>query len=259
MTIRPKTQSEIDAMIEGGRILSLVHESAFRFVKPGQTLKEIDDFIHKQIVSHGAAPSFLNYHGYPAASCLSINDVVVHGIPSDYKLTERDILGIDIGVHYEGYHTDAALTMPLGSMPHATQNLLAVTQAALEEGIAAAVAGNTVADISDAIHTYVESQGNFGIVRDLCGHGVGANLQEEPEIPNYRHRNTTPLVNGMTLAIEPMITLGDWKVTIDKDDWTVRTKDHSLAAQFETTVVIRDNDPIILVPFTLSSEILKPR
>lgn len=251
MTIPQKNNTELESMRQSGRILDAVHRAAYDFAQAGRSLHDIDTFIHAKILEHGGTPSFLHYRGFPASSCLSVNDAVVHGIPTDYVLEEGDILGIDIGVCYDGYHTDAAITKAIGRVPTETMKLLSVTQEALRAGIEAAKAGNTVADIGEAVQGYVESQGKYGIVRELAGHGVGRKLQESPEILNVRNSNNTVLVNGMTLAIEPMITTGHWRVEIAEDRWTVLTQDMSLAAQFETTVVIRDNDPEILVPFPL--------
>ncbi len=256
MTLRPKTDQELDRMREGGAILQSVHQAVAQFLRTGQTLQEIDHFIHETITKSGARPAFLGFHGYPAASCLCLNDVVVHGIPDQTVLQDGDILGVDIGIRYDDYYTDAAFTYGIGTLPAATKQLLATTQEALKVAIETAVAGNTVGDIGYAIEAYVKSQGKFGIVRDLAGHGVGRELQEAPQILNYANRDTTPLVNGMTLAIEPMITLGDWRVTLDSDNWTVRTRDGSCAAQFETTLIVRDADPEVLIPFTVSRNVL---
>ncbi len=254
MHYRPKTDAELNIMREGGKILNAVHEATFAFIRPGKSLKEIDAFIRQEIESHGAAPSFLGYHGFPASSCLSLNDVVVHGIPNDYVLKDSDVLGVDIGVLHEGYHTDSAFTKAFAPVKPEVAELLAVTQGALEEGIGAAIAGNTVGDISMAIEAYILSHDDYGIIRDLCGHGIGQKLQDTPEIPNYAHSDNSPLINGMTLAIEPMVSLGTWKVTVDADEWTVRTKDNSISAHFETTIAIRDNDPEILVQFPLTKQ-----
>lgn len=254
MNYRPKTEAELNTMRECGKILNAVHEATFTFIRPGKSLKEIDAFIQKEIETRGAKPSFLGYHGFPASSCLSLNDVVVHGIPTDYVLKDSDVLGVDIGVYYDNYHTDSAFTKAFKPVKPDVAELLAVTQGALEEGISAAIAGNTVGDISMAIEAYILSHNDYGIIRDLCGHGIGQKLQDVPEIPNYAHSDNSPLINGMTIAIEPMVSLGTWKVTLDADEWTVRTKDNSIAAHFETTIVIHDNDPEILVPFPLSKQ-----
>lgn len=252
MTISPKTPNEIEAMREGGARLSRIHEQVYDYVKPGMSLIEIDDYIHQLILDQEAKPSFLGYHGYPAASCLSLNDVVVHGIPDETIIREGDVLGVDIGINFDGLHTDSAVTKAIGQVSREESHLLDVTQEALRIGIEAAKAGNYVEEIGFAIQEYVDSQGKFGIIRDLAGHGVGRKLQEAPQVLNYKNNDRTQLIDGMTLAIEPMISLGDWRVTLDSDNWTVRTRDRSCAAQFETTIVVRRNDPEILVPFPLT-------
>lgn len=255
MTIRQKNQHEIDIMTEGGKRLSTILAQTRAHIKAGQKLEEIDTYIGDIIKQHEAKPSFLGYKGYPANSCLSVNDVIVHGIPGEHILVDGDLLSIDIGINYKGYHTDAAFTIVIG-VPSAEQTkLMTVTQRALRVGIDAAVAGNTVSDIGKAIEAYVKEQGEFGIIRDLTGHGIGKNLQEAPEIPNYTTKSKMGLINGMTIAIEPMITLGTWDITIDKDNWTIRSKDRSLAAHFETTIVIQDNDPKVLVNYPLELEV----
>lgn len=249
MKIQPKNPSEIKAMRSGGKILHEVLKATHTAVKPGQTLREIDKLISQLIYKHGGTPAFLGYQGFPASSCLSVNSAIVHQIPDDYTLREGDILGIDVGVKFQGYYTDAAFTMPIGQVTPSVRNLLLVTQAALRIGVESALAGNQVKDIGTSIERFVKSQGQYGVVRDLAGHGVGRNLQELPEVLNYTNNNKTDLVNGMTIAIEPMICLGDAKVELGEDNWTVRSKSGSLGAQFETTIVINDTNPEILVPF----------
>lgn len=251
MKIRPKTPAELDTMRAGAKILNQTLKMAYKAVEPGQTLLQIDQLIAKMITRAGATPAFLGYQGFPAASCLSVNSAIVHQIPSDYILKVGDILGIDIGIKFEGYYTDAALTMPVGNIEPKVKKLLAVTQTALKVAIESAIDGNQIKDIGMAIEKFVKSQGSFGIVRELAGHGIGQNLQELPEILNYSNRNNTPITDGMTLAIEPMICLGDATVVLDDDGWTVRAKNGSMAAQFETTIVISRNDPEILITFPL--------
>jgi methionyl aminopeptidase len=253
MTIQPKTNQELATMREGGTRLSRILKQTNDFTQVGRTLIEIDAFIADQIKKEDGTASFLGYQGYPASSCLSLNDVVVHGIPNHTKLKQGDILGIDVGFYFDGFHTDAAFTKALGEVNPATKHLLRVTQEALKKGVAAAHAGHMVEAIGMAIEAYVKQQGDYGIIRDLTGHGIGKNLQEAPEIMNYAAPNKTELVNGMTLAIEPMIATGTWQVTIDDDDWTVRTKDRSPCAHFETTIVIVDDQPEVLVQFPLHS------
>jgi methionyl aminopeptidase len=252
MHLRTKNDQELDTMRRGGIILDSVLREAVRLVSPGVTTRELDQHIHALIIGKGGAPSFLGYRNYPASSCISVNEVIVHGIPGDYVIKDGDIVGIDVGVHFEGYHTDAAVTIPCGRISEDANQLLIVTQQALKQGVEAAIAGNTVNDIGEAVEQFVASNGEFGIVDALSGHGVGKNLQEAPEIMNIATGDTTPLQNGLTLAIEPMITKGTHEVVFERDGWTVRTKDRSLSAQFETTIIVRDNDPEILVPFPLA-------
>lgn len=252
MTIRPKSESELDIMREAGRKLSQVLRQSDQFISPGTSLNEIDSFIDSLIVKLGAKPSFKGYKGYPASSCLSVNAVVVHGIPTKYVLKEGDCIGIDVGLEWEGYHTDSAFTKPVGQVDSDIQTLIKITQMSLRIGIAASVAGNTVGDIGSAIEQYITTQGHYGIIRDLTGHGIGASLQEMPEIPNYANNDATVLVNGMTLAIEPMVSLGSFKVHSLPDHWSVETIDHSPTAHFESTIVVHDADPEILVDFPLS-------
>ncbi len=255
MNIMPKTQEEIAIMIEGGKRLNTILKSVDNFVALGQPLTTIETFIKDQIKEQGAESSFLGHHNYPAVSCLSVNDIVVHGIPNTYILKDGDILGVDIGIRYQGFHTDAAFTKKIGTITLAAEKLLIVTQQALQRGIEAAVAGNKVSDIGKAVEMYVNSQGNYGIIRDLQGHGIGKNLWEQPEIPNFFKASPITLTNGMTLAIEPMISLGTWQIIIDDDDWTIRTKDKSQSAHYEVTLVIHDNDPMILTPFPLQYQV----
>ena len=199
------------------------------------------------IRSYGCIPSFLNYNGYPASICVSVNEEVVHGIPSDKRfLKEGDIVSLDAGVIYKGYHSDAARTHGIGEISKEAEKLMRVTRECFFEGIKYAREGNHLFDISRAIGTYAESFG-YGVVRDLCGHGIGTKLHEEPQIPNYvMKRRGVTLKAGMTLAIEPMINLGTWEVDWLSDDWTVVSRDHSLSAHYENTVLITDGEPKLL-------------
>jgi methionyl aminopeptidase len=251
MTIRPKTEHELDIMRTAGKKLNEVLKRTNDIICPGKTLHEIDSFIAARINDQDAKPSFKGYNGYPSASCLSLNSVVVHGIPTNYALKEGDLLGVDVGLRWEGYHSDAAFTKPIGQISDEALQLLVTTQKALRSGIDAAVAGNTVGDIGNAIQKHIQSQGHYGIIYELTGHGIGSNLQESPEIPNYANKDTTPLVNGMTLAIEPMVSLGSGKVQILDDKWSVETIDKSLSAHFESTIIICDAEAEILVDFPL--------
>ena len=247
MSVSIKSAREIALMRESGRILAEVHERLKEEIKPGISPYEIDPIGEKMIRSYGCTPSFLNYNGYPASICVSVNDEVVHGIPNKKRiLKEGDIVSLDAGVIWKGYHSDAARTHGVGEISKEAQNLIDATRQSFYEGIKMAVSGNHLNDISKAVDSYISSFG-YGIVRDLVGHGVGANLHEDPQIPNFaQRRRGTKLRAGMTLAVEPMINMGGWQVEWLEDDWTVVTKDGSLSAHYENTILITDGEPEIL-------------
>ena len=247
MPIEIKSAREIELMTEAGRILEIVHKELGKALRPGMSTLEIDRLGEEIIRSYGCIPSFLNYNGYPASICVSVNEEVVHGIPSDKRfLKEGDIVSLDAGVIYKGYHSDAARTHGIGGISQEAEKLMRVTRECFFEGIKYAREGNHLFDISRAIGTYAESFG-YGVVRDLCGHGIGTKLHEEPQIPNYvMKRRGVTLKAGMTLAIEPMINLGTWEVDWLSDDWTVVSRDHSLSAHYENTVLITDGEPKLL-------------
>ncbi len=247
MPIEIKSAREIELMTEAGRILEIVHKELGKALHPGMSTLEIDRLGEEIIRSYGCIPSFLNYNGYPASICVSVNEEVVHGIPSDKRfLKEGDIVSLDAGVIYKGYHSDAARTHGIGEISKEAEKLMRVTRECFFEGIKYAREGNHLFDISRAIGTYAESFG-YGVVRDLCGHGIGTKLHEEPQIPNYvMKRRGVTLKAGMTLAIEPMINLGTWEVDWLGDDWTVVSRDHSLSAHYENTVLITDGEPKLL-------------
>ncbi|MBS6956377.1 MAG: type I methionyl aminopeptidase [Enterocloster asparagiformis] len=243
-----KSEREIELMREAGRILAKVHEELGRELKAGMSTKEIDRICEQLIRGYGCIPSFLNYEGFPASVCVSINDEVVHGIPSKHRyIEEGDIVSLDTGVIWKGYQSDAARTHMIGEVTPEARKLVEVTQQSFFEGIKYAKAGNHLNDVSSAIQAYAESFG-FGVVRDLVGHGIGTEMHEAPEIPNFAtRRKGIKLVAGMTLAIEPMITAGRYDVVWDNDDgWTVTTEDGSLASHYENTILITDGDPEIL-------------
>ncbi len=233
-----KSEDEISRMAEACRIVAEVLEGIKRMVAPGVTTKELDEFAESFIHSKGARPAFKGYRGYPASVCTSVNEQVVHGIPSPARLREGDIISLDIGVYYRGFYGDAAVTLPVGRINGPAEKLLAVTEKALEAGIDKAVPGNRLHDISSAIQTCAEAEG-FSVVRNFVGHGIGRDLHEEPQIPNFGRAGEGPrLMEGMTLAIEPMVNAGGWEVVILNDGWTAVTKDGSLSAHFEHTVAI---------------------
>jgi methionyl aminopeptidase len=215
-------------------------------VSSGVTTRELDKFAESFILSKGAKPAFKGYRGYPSTICASVNEQVVHGIPSSVKLKKGDIISIDIGVYYNGFYGDAALTLPVGDISSKAKKLLAVTEESLQVGIENAVTGNRLSDISFAIQNNVEPEG-FSVVRNFVGHGIGRKLHEEPQIPNFGKPGQGPeLMPGMTLAIEPMVNEGGWEISILNDGWTAVTKDQSLSAHFEHTVAITKNGHDVL-------------
>lgn len=247
MAVTIKSAREIDLMREAGRILAKVHDELGKAIVPGMSTKDVDQIGEKIIRSFGCIPSFLNYQGYPASICVSVNDEVVHGIPhEEHILHEGDIVSLDAGVIYKGYHSDAARTHAVGSVGNDAAKLMEVTKQSFFEGIKYAKEGYHLFDISNAIDAYVRQFG-YGIVRDLVGHGIGSSLHEDPQIPNFRQgRRGLKLKAGMTLAIEPMINMGSYEVEWLDDDWTVVTMDGSLSAHYENTVLITDGEPEIL-------------
>ena len=247
MAVTIKSPREIELMRKAGEILAQVHEELHAAVHPGMSTLDIDKLGERLIRSHGCIPSFLNYQGYPASVCISINDEVVHGIPDKHRyLEEGDIVSLDTGVIWKGYQSDAARTHMIGEVTPQARKLVEVTEQSFFEGIKYAKAGNHLNDISSAIQAYAESFG-YGVVRDLVGHGIGDHLHEEPEIPNFaQKRRGIRLMPGMTLAIEPMINAGRPDVVWMDDDWTASTIDNSLSAHYENTVLVTKNGPEIL-------------
>ena len=247
MAVAIKSQHEIELMRESCKILAEVHAKLGEMIEPGISTWDIDAMGEKLIRSYGCVPNFLNYNGYPASICVSVNDEVVHGIPSKERiLMEGDIVSLDAGLIYKGYHSDAARTYPVGEVSQEAKQLIEVTRQSFFEGIKHARAGAHLHDISNAIDAYCSKFG-YGVVRDLVGHGIGTSLHEDPQIPNFRQwRKGIRLQPGMTLAIEPMITLGTYKVGWLDDDWTVVTMDGSPAAHYENTILITEGEPEIL-------------
>ena len=246
MAIHIKSDHEINLMREAAEILIEAHELVAQHIRVGVTTKELDHVAEKFIKSKNAYPSFLNYNGYPASACISINEEVVHGIPSKRKLQEGDIVSVDLGVYYKGYHSDAARTYAVGKISDDKLKLMKVTEESFFEGLKYAKPGYHLNDISSAIGVYAEKHG-YGVVRDLVGHGIGKQLHEEPQVPNYNTPRRGPkLQKGMVLAIEPMINMGTWEVRVLDDDWTFVTRDGSPSAHYENTVVITDDIPEIL-------------
>ena len=241
-----KSAHEIELMRRAGKITAAARALAGEMVKPGVTTREIDKAVFHFIRSQGAEPSFLNYNGYPASVCVSVNDEIIHGIPGPRVLKEGDIVSVDVGAYIGGFHGDCAATYPCGKISEEAQRLIDVTRQSFFEGFAQAREGNRISDISHAVQACVEANG-FSVVRTFVGHGVGEHLHEEPEVPNYGKPGRGPrLIRGMVIAIEPMITARGYAVRWLDDDWTVVTEDGSLAAHYENTILITEGEPEIL-------------
>ena len=242
-----KTNREIEMMKQAGRIASQALKLAGKAVEPGISTLEIDSIVRKYIESEGAKPSFLNYGGFPASTCISVNDVVIHGIPSKNSIIKSgDIVSVDVGAFFEGFHGDNAATFACGEISKEAQRLIDATKESLYEGIKKAQSGNRIGDIANAIQRYVEAR-SYSVVRDFVGHGVGAKLHEDPSVPNYGTPNRgVRLLSGMTIAIEPMINEGTHEVRILEDEWTTVTADGKLSAHFEHTIAITPDGPQIL-------------
>ncbi len=246
MGIIIKTAQEIAIMKEAGRIVAAVIAALTRAIAPGITTRELDALAVRELKRHGAAASFKGYRGFPASICVSVNDEVVHGIPGERVLQEGDIVGLDFGAYYRGFHGDAAVTVGVGNIDSQSRSLLEVAEGALRAGIAAARQGARLGDISAAIQSHVESRG-FSVVREYVGHGIGREMHEEPQIPNFGPPGQGPLLqNGMTLALEPMVNAGDWRTKVSANNWTVVTADGSLSAHFENTIAIDGAEAKIL-------------
>ena len=241
-----KNEQELAAMRQACKITAAARALAGEMVRPGVSTKAIDRAVREFILSQGAKPSFLNYNGFPGSSCISVNSTVIHGIPGGYVLQDGDIVSVDVGAYYKGFHGDCAATFACGAISTEAQGLIDVTKQSFFEGIRFAKKGHRVYDISHAIQTYVESNG-FSVVRSFVGHGVGRQLHEEPEVPNFGQPGRGPrLLPGMTLAIEPMVNTGVYDVRVLKDGWTTVTADGKLSAHYENTVLITDGEPEIL-------------
>lgn len=241
-----KTMEQIHRMQEAGNILAACHLELRKLIRPGISTWEIDQWVETFLEQHGATPEQKGYMGYPYATCASINSEVCHGFPRKEPLKEGDIVTIDMVVNYQGWLADSAWSYPVGTISQAALTLLAVTKEALYRGIAQAQVGNRIGDISHAIQTYAESQG-CGVVRPFIGHGIGKRMHEEPEVPHYGPPNQGPLIReGMVFTIEPMLTLGSHLVTIEADGWTAKTVDGCLSAQYEHTIAITKDGPLIL-------------
>lgn len=246
-----KTKAEVEISRESCLLVSKTLTETAKLLKPGITTLSLDKFIGDFIRDHGASPSFLNYNGYPFNSCISVNDVVVHGFPNEAALKEGDVVSIDVGVYKNGFHGDHAYTFAIGNPGAAIAQLIRVTKESLYKGIEKAVSGNRVGDISFAIQEHTEKKYGYGVVRELVGHGLGKNLHEDPQVANYGKRGSgVKLREGLILAIEPMINLGKREIFTEADGWTVRTNDHSVAVHFEHDVCIGKNQADVLSDYT---------
>lgn len=255
--IHYKTSEEIELIKESAQILGKAHAEIARMIKPGAKTSDMDQVAEEFIRDHGGVPSFLNYNGFPYTLCVSPNEQVVHGFPSASELRDGDILSIDCGVFYKGFHSDSAYTYPVGDVEEDDMQLLKVTKESLYKGIDVAVVGKRIGDISYAIQHYVEGFG-FSVVRELVGHGVGKELHEAPEVPNYGKRGKGPLLKkGMVIAIEPMINLGKKEIVQESDGWTIRTRDRAFSAHFEHTIAITNGKADILTTHKYIEEIFK--
>lgn len=245
-----KTKAEIELIRESALLVSKTIAEIAKFIRPGTNTLELDKIAQQFISDHGAIPSFKDYRGYPFSACISVNDAVVHGFPSNEELKDGDIISFDVGVFKNGYHGDSAYTFAIGEVDPSVLKLLKITKEALYLGIEKAVAGNRVGDISFAIQEHTEKRNGYGVVRELVGHGLGRNLHEDPQVPNYGKRGSGPkMQEGMVIAIEPMINLGVKEVYYEDDGWTVRTKDNKASAHFEHTVCVKKGKADILSSF----------
>lgn len=246
-----KTEEEIELLRENNLLVSATLAEVGKHIKPGVTTLELDRIAEEFIRSHGAVPGFLGYGGFPNTLCVSVNQQVVHGIPSNYTLQEGDIVSVDCGTILKGFYGDSAYTFGVGEISEQNQQLLTVTKEALLKGVEQAVAGNRVGDISAAVQAHAEKYG-YGVVRELVGHGLGRNMHEDPEVPNYGARGRGPLLKeGMVICIEPMINMGRKDVVFERDGWTVRTRDNKPSAHFEFAVAIRKGEADVLTDFSI--------
>jgi methionyl aminopeptidase len=241
-----KSRKEFEKMAVAGQTVALVLATVKQAAVPGVSLRDLDGIAAELIRSRGCTPSFLGYHGYPASICTSPNNVIVHGIPSDYRLVEGDVLSVDAGAIYEGFHGDAAITFTIGEVPPETQLLIDTTEQALAAGIAQVKAGARLGDIGHAVESEAHRHG-FGVVREYVGHGIGRQMHEDPQVPNYGKPGTgTKLKKGMAICIEPMFNLGGHGTQVEPDGWTVVTADGSVSAHFEHTIAITDRGPRVM-------------
>lgn len=254
-----KTEDEIDLLRKSNQLLSRTHAAVAELIEPGVKTIELDKVAEEFIRSHGAVPSFLGYGGFPNTLCISVNEVVVHGIPSNYILKEGDIISVDCGVYLNGFHGDSAYTFAVGEVSEEKKKLMRATKESLYRGIEAAVVGNRISDIGNAVQTYTEGLG-YSVVRDLVGHGIGRNLHEDPQVPNYGKKGIgKKLQDGLVLAIEPMINMGVKDVFLGDDEWTITTKDMKASAHYEHSVVVRKGKAEQLSTFDYIEDVLRKK
>lgn len=254
--IHCKTEEEIELIRKSADILGRAHAEVAKNIKVGVTTSALDKLAYEYITKNGGKPSFKGYKGYPSSLCISVNEVVVHGLPGDYELKEGDIISIDCGVFLNGFHSDSAYTYPVGAISEENKKLLEITKQSLYLGIAQSLPGNRTGDIGYAVQSFVEKEG-YSVVRELVGHGVGKSLHEEPEVPNYGKRGSgVKLQERMVIAIEPMVNLGKKNIFQEKDGWTIRTVDRKPSAHFEHTVVVMKEKAEILTTFKYIEEVL---
>lgn len=243
-----KSQRDIEVMAEGGRILSQIMKELKKEARAGRKTKDLDRLAESLILKHKARPAFKHYKGFPAVLCVSVNEAIVHGLPSDYQLKEGDLLSLDLGIFYKGFYTDMAITIPIGKVNPEINRLIRTAKKALKRGIKKIRPGIKLGAVGNAIERYVRSQG-FNVIRDLCGHGIGRALHEEPQVLNYGKRNQGPVLKeGMVFCLEPMITMGDWRIKKSKDGFGYETTDRSLSAHFEATIAVIKDGCRILTP-----------
>ncbi|WP_299254615.1 type I methionyl aminopeptidase [uncultured Cytophaga sp.] len=254
--IHYKSNEELEIIRESGIILGKAHAEIAKIIRPGIKTNELDKIAYQFIADNGGLPSFKGYNGFPATLCISVNEVVVHGFPSEYELQDGDIISVDCGVKYKGFHSDSAYTYPVGNVKEEVLKLLRITKESLYKGIEQAVVGNRIGDIGYAVQTFVENEG-YTVVRELVGHGLGKSLHEKPEVPNYGNRGKgLKLEENLVIAIEPMINLGKKNVVQENDGWTIRTSDRLPSAHFEHTVAIKKGKPEILTTFEFIEKII---
>ncbi len=254
-----KTAEEIEKLAKACDLVSRTLGEVAKWVVPGVSTLKLDTIAREFILDNGGKPSCLGYHGFPGTLCIEVNEMVVHGFPSDYVLKEGDIVGTDCVAELDGFHGDSCYTFPVGEIDEKTAALLRVTKESLYKGIEAAKAGKRIGDISNAVQTYCEHHG-YSVVREMCGHGIGKSMHEDPEVPNYGRRGIGPVLKpGMCIAIEPMINLGSKNIVVMRDGWQCRTKDRKPSAHFEHTIVITDSEPRILTTFNYIEESLAKR